>query len=219
MQQRALMMAVVAALFGSASAAHAAPGSTKSHPPKNCGHLIVDRRGDANAWFLPTRPYNAEAALLYLDATSSAHTVDFTITMASVSATPTTGTTVTVYFHTSNQGRAGDWYVNVDHNLDGTVFGLQNNITNQVTPLTGAVNPTSHTFVVHVPRTAITATYRGAVLSSLGVIVSQTVGTTGAHAGFIEQSTGDRHQYRTDYGYGCQRSRSISATRNASSIA
>jgi hypothetical protein len=184
-----------------ATGAVAAPGSSPS-----CAHLISDPHGDAQMWFVPTKPYNPEADLLYLDARTTASTIDLTATMASVNPTPTTGTTVIIYFTTDDQGRSGDWDVSITHAVDGTSFGLQNNNTQAVKALTGSVNPKAGTYTVRVPRKAIDSAFRGAVLRSLGVIVSQDVGVTLAQTGFIEQSTGPDHHYRVGYPYACSHS-------------
>jgi hypothetical protein len=170
---------------------------------RNCHHLITDPRGNAQEWFLPTKPYNPDADLLYLDAAASARVVDFTLTMASVSAAPTTGTDITVYFHTADQGSPGDWYVDINHAIDGTTYSVQNNLTNQVTLLTGSVDPRAHTYVVHLPLQDIGA-YPGRVLTGLGVVVGQTVGTSQNNAGFIEQSTGPGYRYRIGQFFGCR---------------
>jgi len=155
-------------------------------------------------WFLPTRPDNAEADLLYLDARTTPTTIDFIATMATVNPTPTTGTSLIIYFSTDDQGKAGDWDVSVSHEIDGTSFGLQNNNTQAVQSLTGSVNTKAGTYTVRVPRKAIDSTFRGAVLRGLGVIVSQDFGATLAQTGFIEQSTGPAHHYRVGYPYGCR---------------
>jgi hypothetical protein len=198
---RRLVIALVVpwVAFACIPAAHAAHSASNG-----CRHLITDRRGDAHEWFLPTGPYNAEADLLYLDARTSARSVDFTVGMASVNPMPTTGTSVTVYFTTDNQGRNGDWYVDLDHNIDGTDYSVQNNITNQVTPISGAINPAAGTYDIRVPRKDIDATFRGALLGNLGVIVAQTVGVTKAQTGFIEQSTGAGHHYVVGHPYPCR---------------
>src|SRR5438309_5209932 len=93
MLRRGVLALAGVLISASVPAAEAAHGTTK-----NCGHLIVDRRGDAVEWFLPTQPYNSEADLLYLDATTTRGTVDFTVTMASVNPRPTTATDVIIYF-------------------------------------------------------------------------------------------------------------------------
>jgi hypothetical protein len=183
----------------------AAPVSATATAPRNCGHLIADPRGNAYMWFLPTRPYNADADLLALDAKSTRAMLEFTVSMAAVSPTPATGTVVTIYFNHDYQGGSASYEVNVFHQIDGTTYSLQNDNTSQVTPMTGAVNTTAGTYVIQVPREAIKARYRGAPLTELGVIVSQTAGVDIANGGFIEQSTGPNHHYRLDYGYGCRR--------------
>jgi hypothetical protein len=198
MVRRSVLVMAAVLVPALAPAAQAAHGT-----PKNCGHMIVDPRGNAVQWFLPTQPYNAEADLLYLDATTTRSTVDFTVTMASINPRPTTATDVIIYFTTSKQGHPGDWSADLTHAIDGTEYSLQNNTTNQVVKVTGSTDPKAGKYVIHVPRADIDATYRGAMLANLGVIVGQDVGVTAANAGFIEQSTGPDHHYRLDYPYGC----------------
>ena len=154
-------------------------------------------------WFVPTHPYNADADLLSLDARTRNASVDFTVTMAAVRAQPAIGTAVIIYFGTQHQGARADYDVSISHSIDGTAFGLENADTNQVTAITGAVNVNAHDYVVHVPRRKVAADFRGAVLSHLGVVVSQTVGVSQDNSGFIEQSTGGRYHYRV--GYPCGR--------------
>jgi hypothetical protein len=181
----------------------AVPGSAATSASRACAHLISDARGNAQMWFLPTKPYNPEADLLYFDARTTPTTIVLTATMAKVNPAPTTGTTVLVYFTTDNQGRKGDWDVSIDHQIDGTTASLQNNNTQAVSPLTGSADAATGTYTIIVPRAAIDSTFRGAMLKGLGVIVSQNVGADLANGGFIEQSTGPDHHYRVGFPYGC----------------
>jgi hypothetical protein len=198
-----IVVAVVVVALGLGSAVMTGVGASPA--TRNCGHLVVDHRGDAQEWFLPTKPYNAEADLLSVDAVTTASTVNFTLTMASVDAKPTTGTLVSIYFTVDHQGGKSDYEVSVNHQLDSTSYGWQNDDTQEVHPITGSTDPKAGTYVISVPRSDIAATYRGAMLKDLGVIVSQTAGANVANGGFIEQSTGPRFQYRVGYGYGCAR--------------
>jgi hypothetical protein len=198
--KRIVMAGAVAALALSSGATTGASASSATH---NCGHLIVDRNGDAQEWFLPNRPYNPEADLLTVDAVTTASKVDFTVKMASVNPQPTTGTFVTIYFTVGHQGGTSNYEVSVNHQIDTTSYGWQNDDTQQVKPITGSTDPKTGTYVISVPRSDIDATYRGAVLKDLGVIVSQTAGINFANGGFIEQSTGPGFHYRVGYGYGC----------------
>src|SRR4051812_50229614 len=119
--RRALVVIVLLSLAAVEPAASAARATTSS-----CRHLITDRRGDAYSWFLPTRPYNPDADLLYVDAVTTPTTIDFTVTMARVDPKPTTGTNVTVYFTINTQGATFDYSVTAAHEIDGTTFSLQN---------------------------------------------------------------------------------------------
>ena len=179
-----------------------ASSSTTTH---NCGHLVVDPRGNSYEFFLPTKPYNPETDILTIDAITTPADVDFTIRMASVNPQPTTGTLVTIYFTVNHQGGSSDYSVTVNHQVDGTNYQWQNSDTDQVAGLTGSTNPSTGTYTISVPRKLIDATYRGAVLKDLGAIASQTVGINFANAGFLEQSTGPNYQYKVGYGYGCRK--------------
>lgn len=174
-------------------------------PTHNCGHLLVDPRGNAYAYFLPTKPYNPEADLLSVDAVTTSANVVFTVAMASVNAQPTTGTSLAIYFSITHQGSVANYLVNIAHEVDGTAYLVQNQDTDEVVHITGSVNPPAGTYVVTVPRNDIDATFRGALLKDLGVWASQDVGTSLAEGGFIEQSTGPEYHYRVGYGYGCGR--------------
>jgi hypothetical protein len=200
---RTVVIGVVAgglAAVATTSGVAATPASSRA-----CAHLITDPRGNARMWFLPTKPYNPDADLLYLDARTSKSTIELIVTMARVDTKPTTGTSVITYFTTDHQGSHGDWGVTVNHQIDGTTFELQNNNTQVVMRLSGSLNPATGTYTVQVPRAAIGATFRGALLQGLGVVVSQTVGADAANTGFIEQSTGPDHHYRVAYPYDCSR--------------
>ncbi|MBV9099014.1 MAG: hypothetical protein JO079_13250 [Frankiaceae bacterium] len=202
MKQRLVVTAVTLALAaGTGGFAHAAPAPTT----RNCGHLIVDPRGNAYEFFLPTKPYNPEADLLSVDAVTTKSTVVFTVRMASVNAHPTIGAGVVIYFTVARQGGTSDYLVSVNHDVDGTAYGLENQDTNAVTPLTGSTDPATGTYSVSVPRAGIEATYRGALLKDLGVFTSQDLGVSAANGGFIEQSTGPEYRYRVGYGYGCRK--------------
>lgn len=155
-------------------------------------------------WFLPTRPYNPQADLLYVDAKPSSGSLDFTLTMASVESAPTTGTDITLYFTVGQQGPTKHFYVNIDHAIDGTSFAVEDADTSQSVPVPGSDNPVAGTFVAHVPRKLIDASL-GTLLHGLGVIVSQNVGVSLANSGFIEQSTGADHEYRVGFPYECRR--------------
>lgn len=200
---RRLIVVASALAVGGVTAVPGAAAPARS--ARSCAHLITDARGNAQMWFLPTKPYNPEADLLYLDARATAKTIAFTVTMAQVNPAPATGTSVNIYFTTDNQGHAGDWNVGIDHYIDGTTYGLQNNNTQGVSTLTGSVDPAAGTYTVVVPRVAIDSMFRGAMLKGLGVIVSQNVGLDAANGGFIEQSTGPGHHYRVGFPYGCAR--------------
>lgn len=154
-------------------------------------------------WFLPTKPYNPQTDLLSVDADFSRAKVDLTFTFASVQATPTTGTSIIVYFVVGQQGPQARYDVNASHEVDGDSFGVQNDQTQQAVATTGAVNPSAGTIVIHVPLRDIGARY-GDVLHDLGVIVSQDVGSSAANGGFIEQSTGAGHRYRVGYVNSCR---------------
>jgi len=193
----ALSVVVVTLVPVLAATAHAATGT------HNCGHLITDPRGDAQMWYLPTKPYNPEADLLFLDAVTTRSTVDFTATLAKVDEPPVTGTAVTTYFVAHHQGQTVDYSVTVDHEPDGDTYSMQNDDTLQTTDLTGAIDARAGKLVIRVPRKDIGAQYRGAPLTGLGVIVSQNVGVSLANGGFIEQSTGPGHHYLVGYPYGC----------------
>jgi len=171
----------------------------------NCGHLIVDPRGNAYEFFLPNKPYNPEADLLTVDAVTTSSKVVFTVKMASVNPKPTTGTDVGIYFTADHQGGSSNWLVDVSHEIDATTYVLQNQDTLQVINLTGSVDPKAGTYVVEVPRADIDAKFRGAMLKELGVIASQDIGLSLAYGGFIEQSTGPEYHYRVGYGYGCRK--------------
>lgn len=194
---------VASALALGGAIAIAIPSSAAPAKSRACAHLITDARGNAQEWFLPTKPYNPEADLLFFDARTTPTSVVFIATMAKVNPAPTTDTTVIAYFTTSNQGRKGDWEVSVNHAIDGTSFALQNDNTQGVTPLTGSVDTAAGTYTIVVPRAAIDSTFRGAMLNGLGIIVSQNAGPNIANGGFIEQSTGPDHHYRVGYPYGC----------------
>jgi hypothetical protein len=200
--KRVVVAVVIAALSLGSGVVSGAGASSSTH---NCGHLVVDPRGDAQEWFLPTKPYNPEADLLSADAVTTSSSVEFTVAMASVNPQPTTGTVVSIYFTVNHQGGASDYMVSVNHQIDATSYGWQNDDTQQVKPITGSVDAKAGTYRISVPRADIGATYRGALLKDLGVIASQTVGVNLADGGFIEQSTGPEFQYRVGYGYGCKR--------------
>jgi hypothetical protein len=168
-----------------------------------CAHLITDPRGNAQMWFLPTKPYNPQSDLLYVDATYDRSQVDLTFGLASVQARPTTGTSIIVYFVVGQQGPQSRYDVNASHETDGNSFGVQNDQTQQAVATTGTVDPSAGTVVIHVPLRDIGARY-GDVLHGLGVIVSQDVGTSVANSGFIEQSTGPAHHYRIGYVNNCR---------------
>jgi len=193
---------LVSALGSSVATEAAAAPSTVTH---NCGHLIVDPRGNAYDFYLPTKPYNPEADLLSVDAVTTATTVVFTVRMASVNAHPTTGSSVGIYFALDHQGGTSNYLVNVSHQADADSYVVENQDTEQVTDVTGTTDPTKGTYVVSVPRADIGAKYRGAVLNGLGVIASRNFGVSLANAGFIEQSTGPEYHYRVGYGYGCRK--------------
>jgi hypothetical protein len=195
---------VIGVVVASGFASAIASGAEASSTTRNCGHLIVNPRGDAQEWFLPTRPYNAEADLLTADAVTTSSTVDFTVKMASVNPTPTTGTFVTIYFTVERQGAKTDYEVSVNHQIDATSYELQNDDTQQVTPITGRTDPKAGTYLISLPRADVGADFRGAVLDKLGVIVSQMAGINFADGGFIEQSTGPLYHYRVGYSYGCK---------------
>jgi len=185
-----------------ATRAAAAPAAAETH---NCGHLIVDPRGNAYEFFLPTKPYNPEADLLSVDAVTTKSAVNFTVRMASVNAHPTMGAGVAIYFIVAGQDATADYLVDVSHDIDATTYTLQNQDTNAVTPITGSTDPASGTYVISVPRKDIDATYRGALLKDLGVFTSQVVGVSAAYGGFIEQSTGPEYRYFVGYSYGCRK--------------
>lgn len=179
-----------------AVAASALPvAATASATTGSCAHLLSDPRGNAKEWFVPGSPYNADADLLSVDAATTAKTIDFTVTLAKVEPAPTTGTDVSIYFTSDHQGTLADFSVNISHAIDGDSFGLENSDTLAVWPIAGSTNTKAGTFTLHVPRSLILATYRGAVLSQLGVIASQQLGVTEANGGFIEQSTGPGYHY------------------------
>jgi len=196
---------VVVSGLGSSAVSSVVSPAAAAPATRNCGHLIVDPRGNSYEFFLPTKPYNPETDLLSVDAVTTASDVVFTVTMASVNASPTTGTSVAVYFTVSHQGGLAHYLVSVNHEVDATTYLIQNQDTDQVTHVTGRVDPKAGTYAVTVPRTDIDATYRGALLKELGVWTSQDVGTSLAGGGFIEQSTGPEYHYRVGYGYGCGR--------------
>jgi hypothetical protein len=122
-----------------------------------------------------------------------------------VNPKPTTGTEVSIYFTVDHQSGSANWLVDVNHEVDGTSYMLQNDDTHAVTAITGSTNPATGTYVISVPRADIDVKFRGAMLTQLGVITSQDVGLVEAYTGFIEQSTGPEHKYRVGYGYGCRR--------------
>jgi hypothetical protein len=190
----AALVLCAGSLAGPVSAAPAALG---------CRHLITDPRGNAQMWFLPTKPANPQADLLYVDAAYTRSGVDFSFTMASVQARPSTGTDITVYFTSGQQGPKSHFNVNISHEIDGDSFGVENTDTEQVTDTTGAVDPRAGTISVRVPLRDIHARY-GDVLTTLGVIVGQDLGTSEANGGFIEQSTGPRYHYRIGNTNGCR---------------
>jgi hypothetical protein len=169
----------------------------------DCRHLITDPRGDAYSWFLPTQPYNPDADLLYVDARTTRTTIDLIVTMAKVEEKPTTGTGVGIYFSITNQGATVDYMANVNHAIDGTSYSMQNDDTNAAWHITGGVDPATGTYVLHVPRARIGATYKGAWLKHLGVITSQDVGIAFGGGGFIEQSTGPLYRYHVGHASGC----------------
>jgi len=179
--------------------------ATPSSVTHNCGHLIVDPRGDAYDFYLPTKPYNPEADLLSVDAVTTATTVEFTARMASVNAHPTTGSSVGIYFAIDHQGGTSNYIVSASHQADADTYVVENQDTDQVTSVTGTTNPKTGAYVISVPRADIGANYRGAVLKDLGVITSRNFGVSLANAGFIEQSTGPEYHYRVGYGYGCRK--------------
>lgn len=154
-------------------------------------------------WFLPTKPYNAQADLLFLDATSTRRNVDLRVTLASVQPRPTTGTSITIYFTVGQQGPAAHYDASIEHDIDGDSFAVEDRDTNQVADVTGSVDPASDSMLVRVPLHAIGAKY-GDVLYGLGVIVAQTFGASQASSGLIEQSTGDGHHYRVGYVNSCR---------------
>jgi hypothetical protein len=203
MTVRVAVAGVVVAL-GLGSTVVTAADASSATTTRNCGHLIVDPRGDSYSWFLPTRPYNSEADLLSVDAVTTPSAVNFTVRMASVNAHPTTGTLVSIYFTVGHQGGSGDYLVTVNHQIDATSYDLQNDDTQQVTVIGGATNAAAGVYVLSVPRADIGANFRGAMLTGLGAITSQTVGINFANGGFIEQSTGPGYHYRVGYGYGCR---------------
>lgn len=190
----AALVILMSALAGSAQAARSAP---------SCRHLITDPRGDAEMWFLPTKPYNADADLLHVDATFKRANIDFTFTMAAVNARPTTGTTITIYFIVGQQGPAAHYDASINHYVDGDSYGIENQDTNQVVDTTGSVDAAKATMHVSVPLRDIDARF-GDVLHGLGVIVTQSVGASLANGGFIEQSTGPEYHYRVGYVNGCR---------------
>lgn len=202
MRTRILAAGVVVAVGLVSTVAGASSPPATTH---NCGHLIVDPRGNSYEFFLPTKPYNPEADLLTVDAVTSPSYVTFTVRMASVNPHPTTGTSVSIYFSVDHQGGTSDYLVSVNHQIDGTNYLVQNQDTNQVTAIGGATNPTTGTYVMTVPRADIGAKFRGAMLTGLGVITGQDVGINAANLGFIEQSTGPGYHYRVGYGYGCRK--------------
>jgi hypothetical protein len=200
---RRLFTTVVA--LGVGVGAMSAPSAWAATATHNCGHLIVDPRGDAYQWFLPTKPYSPEADLLWVDAVTTASKLTFTVRVASMNPKPTTGAEVSIYFSVDHQGGTTNWLVSVSHEVDGDSYVLQNDDTQQVTAITGNTNARAGTYVIEVPRADIDAKFRGAMLNALGVITSQNVGGVVANAGFIEQSTGPEYKYRVGYPYGCRR--------------
>lgn len=182
------------------AAASSAPASTPG-----CAHLLVDARGNAREWFLPGSPYNADADLLYVDARTTGSTLVLTTGLAHIDTKPTTGTLITVYFTTNHQGATHDYSADIDHEIDGDSFSVQNSDTMTVTPASGTTNVAAGTFTIRVPLKVIDSSYRGAVLEQLGVVVGQVVGVTLANGGFIEQSTGPDHRYLTGDINNCRR--------------
>ncbi len=189
MRSRAIAAALVIMASGVAGTARA------SSQARDCGHVITDARGDAQMWFLPTKPYNPEADLLLLDARLNHKSIDFTVTMASVKARPATGTSISIYFTVGQQGPAVHYDAGIDHYIDGNSYGVENQDTNHVVNATGSVDPATRTMRVRVPLRDIGARF-GDVLRGLGVIDSQSLGASLANRGFIEQSTGPEYHYR-----------------------
>jgi hypothetical protein len=195
-----LTTVAIAGAIAVPATASSAPGSASG-----CAHLLVDPRGNAREWFLPGSPYNADADLLYVDARTTGSLLILTVGLAKVEAKPATGTLISVYFTTHHQGATGDYSADIDHQVDGDSYSVQNSDTLSVAPASGSNNVTAGTFTIQVPLKTIDSNYRGAVLSDLGVVVSQDVGVTEANGGFIEQSTGPEYRYVTGNANNCSR--------------